>query len=503
MLVSLAIIIQSRRIFLQQSVFILASLLGFIISGCLSFAQVSKEVSVDGAKYTTPQSAIDALGGTGGTVYVPCGKYPGPTSIPSFTHVISRCKASPATPAMIGNARGIVADWASKNHAPATTGTATIFTYSSTVKPVFKAFGVEIRGVTFDFGGENAGLIIQGSTGGTYDIAVQNCGGSVNATPCLQILSYYNSRSDYFNTAENDFQRVAIETVPYGGSPGGIGLYIAGTGGFSETSVVTNNYFRSVFISNVKTGIQFGGADDSNDFGHVYINVNTAGGVGNGVAVNCGGVPNQDDSGEHFQFLEVDYTPGSPKTGSAVCLGNATAFTIDNLEIGGGWTAATELQTIGNPTYFIKRHYDIPGGDSAHGRIITTSDLVFARDNNSTLSSSPRSVWTTFVPSIVNGSGIIQSFWIPDKSITVTRITVLAVGSLSSDCSANFSFDVFDVNSNNRSPAAVIPKGINHGDTGPISFDVPGGNQLQLQYDAKGCSATSANINVVVEYKMR
>lgn len=322
-----------------------------------------------GSAKATPQAAIDTLKSGGGEVLVGCGIFPGPTSIPSFTHVVSMCQSQPGFGRLIGNENGITANWASASNAPPAAHRGTVFAYLTSVTPIQKAYGVEISGIVFDFGGgPNAGgLTILGSIGGVFDLTVQNCGGA-SPTPCLSIRSNYKSPTDYFNTAENDFRRIMIETVPFGSAPGGTGIFFEGTGGAAQTSVVTNNHFGFISIYNVTTGIQFAGADDSNHFSLVYINVNPhVAGTGSAVAANCGSVVDEDDNGETFDTLATDYN-GEPRSGTAVCLGQETGLLVGDFEIGDNWRG-NEFRTMGNPVYSIDRSWDIPAASTGGGNI--------------------------------------------------------------------------------------------------------------------------------------
>jgi hypothetical protein len=323
------------------------------------------------------QPTIDSLGGKGGTVIVPCGTFAGPTAIPSFTRVVSSCTARPSSAALIGNGKGITGNWAHKAYAPVN-ASQTIFKYARSVTLISKAFGAEISGIVFDFGGTNSGLTIEASVGGLFDFAVENCAGRTSAVPCLTLKSVDKSENDYFAAAENEFRRIMINAVPFGSVAGGIGIKIIG-GGADQRANITNNLFGFVSIYGVETGIQFAGWDDSNHFQHVYINVNPgAAGSGNAIAANCGSSIDEGDNGITIDYLETDYN-GMPTTGHAICLGHLRGFRVGTFEPGHGWRSNI-LATTGRPSYAIRYGWDVAGNGAKDGFLLQSRRLQVRRD---------------------------------------------------------------------------------------------------------------------------
>lgn len=246
---------------------------------------------VDGIKYPTVQSAINALPSGGGTVLLQCNTtYVGP-SVFTFGAVLQSLCPHDYT---------------------------TILTYSAaqTIGPVN---GIGIEGIALDFRSGSGGLILDGIQGSHFDMNVY-CS---TATICVQ------GSASTQNAVFNRFDYLNILTA------GATGLHFAGSGPVYTGFGFTDNDFRTLVVNMSRSSpgaitesIGFGLNCDSNHFftTHLFFNNNVT--SGNGIVFNDTGTPAVDQDANAEFFNVVDVTAAGAITGAA--------FTV-NKSLGNQW----------------------------------------------------------------------------------------------------------------------------------------------------------------------
>ncbi len=276
-------------------------------SGTETFANIDAIQLVDGVTNTTVQVAINKLPVGGGTVYVPCGTYAGPTTFPQHTRIISLCPHLTAAQAALiftAPAYGTV--------------NATIFQYSSGLT-IASAGNLEFRGIVFDFQSNGANLILNTITNGDFDMSVVNCG---TTNPCLT-LGVTGPGPGTANVGSK-FWWLWLQ----GGSTG---LKFQGN---TANAVVTESHFFDLWIVEPTTiGIDFNQRVDSVIFDRTYIAYNTNN--FQGVVMNSGG--GAVDTGVATNvFKYIDFTvEGAPTGGNAFVLNTSYGNVFHTGEITG------------------------------------------------------------------------------------------------------------------------------------------------------------------------
>lgn len=197
-----------------------------LTTGNNSVANINKFYFVDGVTYTTPQAAMTAANASGGgTVWVPCSTFVGPTTWYSNVSVKSMC--SPESTNIVGS-QGI----------PNNTTAQTIFTYTSSLTWTLLQ-NIVVEGITFDFGNNGAGLILNSSSfNNTHYLSVIRCGSPT--VDCIQLKS--NGAGGTNNTIKNQFEHTRILGNQSTNARNGIQIN-------STTSAsVTLNTFTDTFI---------------------------------------------------------------------------------------------------------------------------------------------------------------------------------------------------------------------------------------------------------------
>jgi hypothetical protein len=198
------------------------------------------------------QAAINAVNpsGTGGIVYIPPGTYVGPTSFPSNTNLV--CLGS----AVNGNVAGSF-----NGHAATAIVTQCHFTYTSTLT-LSRIFNVHFSGISFDFQGNQAGLILNESQWNIFDdCSVTKAGYATGGIPAIQLFS----QTAGYNVSHNLFRNLGIWV-----NSGAIGLQLLGSGTPGNGPAVTDNTFYNVTCTNAWLYcIDFELNTDTNFFYHV------------------------------------------------------------------------------------------------------------------------------------------------------------------------------------------------------------------------------------------
>jgi hypothetical protein len=212
------------------------------------------------ANPTQPNSVQIAINNlpSGGTVYVPCGTYTGPTTFHSDLIIESTCPAY---------------NWqivANTGNIPASFGTVFQYTSGLTIGPTNGNIqNLTIAGIQFDFQDLGNALVLQGLQYCTLDISVVGVGNSGQAAVTIQPSG--NAAS--YNFAFNDIS-LYIYALQNTSSYADAGLLLTGnivpilpSGGF-----VTENTFRKLIINGyLNDGLIVRRASDSNVFEFLQI----------------------------------------------------------------------------------------------------------------------------------------------------------------------------------------------------------------------------------------
>jgi hypothetical protein len=235
-----------------------------VFNSLINTCDLNGALIVSAGCYSTPQLAINALPGSGGTVLVAPGTYSGPTSIPNSNTSIEcatwlGCTFTYTTNLALGNGTSILRN-------------------------------IKLDGIIFDFGGTAHGIIMTSLQYSEFRIQVQNSSAVFPAAALL--LTATNTAGSFY---ENKFDWLSIQT---GGGSLGTGLIlngdqnISGCGGTQVgAGAVFYNQFHFLTIGGQASGpsadaIDFTSGADSNDFGLVSVILGTGNTTGH--AVNFG-----------------------------------------------------------------------------------------------------------------------------------------------------------------------------------------------------------------------
>ena len=211
-------------------------------------------------QFSTVQLAISDLPSSGGTVFIPPGSYPGPTSIPSNVSLIAL--SAPANLDVVGS-------WTSLNN----TMSQVTLTYSGNLV-LTDVHNVYFKGISLDFQNKNFGLILTSSSYNRFeDVSIVNAGGppppeQAVGPPALMIDTSGTGASH--NSFKNTFDNLNIlcnqTSYCYAG------ILLEGTTG-PPPSAVTLNTFISVVISGaINMAIDMEAQTDTNHFYDVEVN---------------------------------------------------------------------------------------------------------------------------------------------------------------------------------------------------------------------------------------
>jgi hypothetical protein len=126
------------------------------------------------------------------------------------------------------------------------------------------------------------------------------------------------------------------------------------------------------------------------------------------------------------------------------------------------------------------------------------------------MSKNPRMVFSGFISSFGNGSGLqvcCAGYFIPDKNITITRVTA-AIGSPGSNCSTPAVVQVQTVGTTAVFADVTLANGASTADSGPISVTAAIASDIVITgYAADNCTAITGqspgNVFINVEYAMQ
>lgn len=284
---------------------------------------------VDSAgKFTTPQAAIADCPATDCWVLVKPGTYTQPTNLRSNLRV--SCFTFGVPSATITAATNLV--WGSP---PA--DNKCIFT-GTTNLTLANIWNLMVEGVTFDFGGNNVGIVFSsGVFNNTFDIVIQNSGTGTALTMNSGVISGSS-------TVGNIFRNLFIFNA-------GKGIVFNG----SAPGVIANNRFMYTLINNISTrAIEFLANADTNSFDMTFI-----GGLANAaqaVAFNTSSPAADTGCNDNvFRHLITDAFNPNSYTGTLIQINKSSGNTIMAWSVGGGITVGggTELAIANSPTYTV------------------------------------------------------------------------------------------------------------------------------------------------------
>jgi len=271
---------------------------------------------VDGVKYPTVQAAINSLPPSGGTVIVPAGKYPAPTSIPTGTSL--RC-----------------ATWMG-----CTFTSSSDLAYGSRNGSAY--FRMDLWGIVFDFGGTNAGLTLNAMQRSTFAIFLQNTTGDA-----LSLVSVTGTPNPWPSTsfAMNKFDYLGMKNVGEGlVLNGDVNIPSCGSGQTESGGAIFMNAFDYIDIEEITgaNGIKFTSGVDTNSFGHVYLQLSSSDVVGNGMILGSRCSTGYGDVDlNHIHYYSVDANSAG-YTGNGI-VANFSRTVIDDYAPGGDMSSKNAL----------------------------------------------------------------------------------------------------------------------------------------------------------------
>ncbi len=166
------------------------------------------------------------------------------------------------------------------------------------------------------------------------------------------------------------------------------------------------------------------------------------------------------------------------------------------------WLAA--ISTAGVPSLSQPAAADLSDGITGSGHVVlaispalSSPALTAPAIGGETISSSPRILYSAFVPALT--STLTAADWIPDKAITVTRLQAQAQ-TAPAGCTTNAVVQLTD----GASPLGLAIAAA-AADSGPISQNYSAGASLALSVStaAAGCTINPANLTIIVQYRMQ
>jgi hypothetical protein len=187
-------------------------------------------------------------------VYIPCGSYTGPITIPSNVALVSLAS---------GEDTNVVGSF---GLSPLPVQTCVTLLYSGSLTLV-NVQNMRMSAISLDFANVGAGVILTSSSFNQFSyVTIKHCGNP--STPCLTLDT--NSVGAQNNSVYNTFDHLRIQCNQ---NSNATGIKLAGSGTVNAGAAVTENRFSDVIITGaVKYGIQQELNSDTNYFTNVSVN---------------------------------------------------------------------------------------------------------------------------------------------------------------------------------------------------------------------------------------